>query len=182
MIAREDGMTVIEVLVGAVLGAILMSALVSVFLTGYASVRVSQDTLVGDEDVQQTLTWIQTDIHGASRDPNLLTVTNGGNTLTLNVPDPSATGRLVTITYVYTSGGTPLVGTLTRTVTAPAGAPKVTVIARNLKPGLTNVFTASPCTVAPGAGCTSVSAALQFVINGTPVTRTIQAAPQLAYP
>ena len=183
MTGREDGMTLIEVLVGAVLGSILMAALVSVFLTGYASVRVSQDTLVGDQDVQLTLTYIQTDIHGASRDPSLLNVTNSGRTLTLSVPDPSATGRTVTIVYTYASGGSPAVGTLTRTVTPPSpAASSSTVIAHNLKAGLTNIFTAAPCTVAPGAGCTSVSAALQFVINGTAVTRTIQAAPQLAYP
>jgi prepilin-type N-terminal cleavage/methylation domain-containing protein len=177
---RDDaGFTLVEVLAGVVLGSIIMVALFGVFLTGWTSVRVSQDTLLGDEDVQLTLTYIQTDIHGASRDPNLLKVTNGGNTLTLSVPDPSGTGRRVTVTYVYATG---TVGTLTRTVTGPTGPPASTVIARNLKPGLVSVFSASPCIVAPGAGCTSVGATLQFVLNGTTVTRTINAAPQLAYP
>lgn len=175
----ERGFTLIEVLAGLVLGSIIMAALFGVFLTGWTSVRVSQDTLLGDEDVQLTLTYIQTDIHGASRDPNLLKVTNAGNTLTLAVPDPSGTGQVLTVTYAYATG---TVGTLMRTVTPPAGAPTSTVVARNLKPGLTNIFSASPCTGAPGPGCTSVSAALQFVLNGTTVTRTIDAAPQLAYP
>lgn len=182
MIAREDGFTLVEILAGSVLGSIIMAALFGVFLTGYASVRVSQDTLLGDQDVQLTLTYLETDIHGASRDPSLLAVTNGGNTLTLSVPDPGAAGRRLTVAYVYASGGTPNVGTLVRTVTPPGGPATTTTVARNLKPGLTGVFSATPCTPAPGPGCTSVNAALQFVLNGATVTRTVSAQPQLAYP
>lgn len=176
--SREDGFTLVEVMAGLVLGSILLASIFGVFLTGYASVRVSQDTMVGDQDVQLTLTYLQTDIHGSSRDPALLTVTNGGNTLALGVPDPSGSGRFLTVTYAYTSGGSPTVGTLTRTVTDATGAVVgTTAVARNLKPGLTSVFAAT-CT----PGCTSVTATLQFLLNGNTVTRNIQATPQLAFP
>jgi Tfp pilus assembly protein PilW len=183
MIAREDGFTLIEVLAGAVLGSIVMFALFGIVLTGYASVRVSQDTLLGDEDVQLVLTYIQTDIHAASKDPALLVVSsagpNSGNTLVLTVPDPkTANGRMLTVTYTYATAGSPSVGTLTRSVATVAGIPISTAtIARNLKPGLVNVFSRS-CS----PGCTSVSAAIQFVLNGATVTRTVNASPQLAYP
>lgn len=187
MIAREDGFTLIEVLAGAVLGGIVMFALFGIVLTGYASVRVSQDTMLGDEDVQLVLTYIQTDIHAAAKDPALLSVSNvgpnTGNTLILTVPDPktpdgSVKGRMLTVTYTYATSGSPAVGTLTRSVATLSGtAVSTIVIARNLKPSLVNVFsrTCSP-------GCTSVSAAIQFILNGTTVTRTLNASPQLAYP
>ncbi len=183
MIAREDGFTLIEVLAGAVLGGIVMFALFGIVLTGYASVRVSQDTMLGDEDVQLVLTYIQTDIHAASKDPALLTVSNAGpntgNTLVLTVPDPkTANGRMLTVTYTYATSGSPSVGTLTRSVATLSGTPLgTTVIARNLKPSLVNVFSRS-CT----PGCTTVSAAIQFILNGATVTRTLNASPQLAYP
>src|SRR5258708_18318573 len=150
MIAREDGFTLIEVLAGAVLGGIVMFALFGIVLTGYASVRVSQDTMLGDEDVQLVLTYIQTDIHAASKDPALLTVSNAGpntgNTLVLTVPDPkTANGRMLTVTYTYATSGSPSVGTLTRSVATLSGTPvSPTVIARHLKPRLPNVSPPSP--------------------------------------
>lgn len=180
----DDGFTLVDTLVGTVIGSILMIALAGVFLTSYTSLRVSQDTLEGDADVQLALTYLQVDVHGSSRDPNLLTVTNGGNTLRLSSPDPSSAGRLLTIAYTYASSGSPAVGTITRTVTDSSGATiRTGVVAHNLKGGLTGVFSATPCTLAPGGvGCTSVSAALSFDVKGVTVTRTVQAAPQLAYP
>jgi len=179
----DAGFTLVDTLVGTVVGTILMVALVGVFLTSYTSLRVSQETLQGDADVQLTLTYLEVDVHGSSRDPNLLTVTNGGNTLKLSSPDPSSAGRLLTITYTYASAGNPAVGTLTRTVTDSTGATiRTGVVAHNLTGGLTNVFSATPCTPSPGAGCTSVSAALSFDVKGVTLTRTVQAAPQLAYP
>jgi len=182
----DAGFTLVDTLVGTVVGTILMVALVGVFLTSYTSLRVSQETLQGDADVQLTLTYLESDVHGSSRDPSLLTVTNTGNpgnTLKLSSPDPSSAGRLLTITYTYASAGSPAVGTLTRTVTDSTGATiRSGVVAHNLAGGLTGVFSATPCTSAPGVGCTSVSAALSFNVKGVTLTRTVQAAPQLAYP
>src|SRR5258708_11098511 len=133
MIAREDGFTLMEVLAGPVLGAIVMFAMFGIVLTGYASVRVSQDTMLGDEDVQLVLTYIQPDIHAASKDPALLTVSNAGpntgNTLVLTVPDPkTANGRMLTVTYTYPTSGPPRAGTLTRSVSTLSGTPLATTL------------------------------------------------------
>lgn len=180
---RDDGFTLIETLVSTVLGSLLMAALVGVFMAGYGSIRASQESLLGDTGVQLTLTYLATDVQGASRDPSLLTITNGGNTLKLAQADPGASGRSLTVTYTYQSSGTPAVGSLTRTVTDAAGSTLSTRdVAHNLKAGLTNIFSATPCTPAPGAGCTSVSASLAFDVKGTTITRSVQAAPRLAYP
>lgn len=188
MIQRDDGFTLIDVMVGTVVSGLLLAALVGIFQTGYQSLRVSSDAYLGQDDVQLALRYLMPDVQGASREHiSVADVPAVGGTLTLVVPEPNP-NRLTTVTYVYSDAA----GTITRTssfATLTGTTTEEVVIARHLKTNLLPaemtrfIYCAAACPPEAGGGTgPKLRAKLAFDINGTTVTRELDLTPKLTSP
>jgi hypothetical protein len=131
----DDGIGLVDALVGIALAAILMLGIAGVARSAYAATRSAGEAVKGDEDVQLLASYLTRDVHAAVADPQLTSVSGGGATLRLGVVDVN-TPRFSTVTYAYDAGA----GTITRTVTAAGQTPVILVVARSLEPSYAPLF------------------------------------------
>ncbi len=167
---REEGFTLVEMLIASVIGSLVITVVAGVILTAFSALRAANENFLGDDDVQLVLATLNVDVAAAT--PGLITVSGPGDQLVLGVARPGS-GKFVRVTYAYDSTA----GTLTRSV--DDGTVAASVVARNLKQGYGGTIFAF---CASGAGCPSVSATVPFVLNGNDILRNIKVAPRLATP
>lgn len=160
---RDDGFGMIDTLVGITLAAILMLGIGGVMRTGFAATRTASEEVRGDDDAQTLTTYLTRDLHAAVADTQLTSVTGGGASLTLGVPDVAG-ARFTTVTYAY--DGT--AGTVTRTVTAAGQTPVSVTVARSLALAYAPVFEyCSPVSFAITPAITAGSAAQVVAVSNT---------------
>lgn len=143
----DSGFGLVDFLLAAALGSILMLAIGSVFQTGFQAVRASSEATVGNDAVQGVLQWITRDAHGGTPDDLVACVTAtptagcpqsilSGNTLRIGSTEMplAATGRFVYVTYRYeiVSGTQPLRSQVVRETVDAAGVSHSAIIARDL--------------------------------------------------
>lgn len=131
----DDGIGLVDALVGIALASILMLGIAGVARSAYAATRSAGDAVKGDEDVQLLSSYFTRDVHAAVADAQLTSVGAGGATLTLGAVDVN-TPRFTTVTYAYDAGA----GTVTRTLTVAGQPPVTTVVAHSLETSYTPVF------------------------------------------
>jgi hypothetical protein len=134
-VRSDDGIGLVDALVGIALAAILMLGIAGVARSAYAATRSAGDAVRGDDDVQLLASYFTRDVHAAVADAQVTSVTGAGATLTLGVVDVN-TSRFTTVRYAYDASA----GTITRTVTAAGQAPVVFTVARFLEPSYAPLF------------------------------------------
>ena len=169
-LASERGFSLIDFLIGSLLGGILVAALAGVFQTGHVAMRTASEAFHGDDAVQLLATYLVRDVHGAAPDATpgapLVRVTTAGPLQTLSLATfDQQQGRVLRVEYVYDGPA----GTITRTARAGGTVVTADVLARKLEPDHPTVFT-----VAPAEG--TVTAVVAFRINGVLFERTVSAA------
>jgi hypothetical protein len=162
-VRSDDGIGLVDALVGIALAAILMLGIAGVARSAYAATRSAGDAVKGDDDVQLLASYLTRDVHAAVADPLLTSVSGGGATLRLGVVDVS-TPRFTTVTYTYDAGA----GTITRTVTAAVQAAAVVVVARSLEPAYSPIFEyCSPIALAITPAITASGSAQAVAVSTT---------------
>lgn len=121
--ARENGFTLIEMLISVGIGAVMLSVLIMVLWQVNVSSRTFGDSSNADHQLQGAATWLNRDAISA-HSGNI-----GAGTLTLYVPSYSA-GNTEPVTT--TVGYSLVAGNLVRTSQHP-GASSSMVVARNIE-------------------------------------------------
>lgn len=134
---REDGATLVELLLSTTISGVVLAALLMVVLTGFRSFQAASDSLGQSESVALLRLNINDDARSAYPDPALTFVSSDSSSALLGTCDPaSASANTLTLGLYDQANGfstvvykyVPATGEITRAVAdgaAPLGAARV---------------------------------------------------------